>query len=202
MSTIDDTLAERGSRYGDFEGHAYLTQCIKGAMREADGWDDLDNDMVECLEMVAHKIGRIINGDPEYVDSWTDIIGYVRLVEKRLIADHAALDEKIKKFKDDAALAAYNDEQAKEPTIADPIKAYYEKQEAKEPTIKETVAEATDRAVCNAISGYADKVAKQQEHKLVGDALKTLEKAGIIKETRTHCDRFHVLFVGEESGEI
>jgi hypothetical protein len=39
--------------------------------------------------MVAHKIGRIINGDPQYIDSWTDIIGYTRLVEKRLIDEQA-----------------------------------------------------------------------------------------------------------------
>jgi len=42
--------------------------------------------------MVAHKLGRIVNGDPNYVDSWTDIIGYTRLVEKRLIQDLAKLE--------------------------------------------------------------------------------------------------------------
>lgn len=83
--TIDQTLAERGQRYGEFIGHAHITQNIKEAMKSHEGWDDLAPDMVECLEMVAHKIGRIINGDPEYIDSWTDIIGYTRLVEKRLI---------------------------------------------------------------------------------------------------------------------
>jgi hypothetical protein len=82
---IDDTLAERGARYGSFEGHAQITQSIKAAMFDSDNWDALDDDIKECLEMVAHKIGRIINGDPQYIDSWTDIIGYARLVEKRLI---------------------------------------------------------------------------------------------------------------------
>ena len=40
--------------------------------------------MKESLEMVAHKIGRILNGDPFYHDSWHDCIGYLRLIEKRL----------------------------------------------------------------------------------------------------------------------
>jgi hypothetical protein len=31
-----------------------------------------------------HKVARILNGDPDYADSWRDIIGYARLVEKRL----------------------------------------------------------------------------------------------------------------------
>lgn len=88
--TIDDTLAERGERYGEFEGHAELTQALKDDMQSHWGWHELDADMKECLDMVAHKIGRIINGDPQYIDSWTDICGYVRLVEKRLIAEQGA----------------------------------------------------------------------------------------------------------------
>lgn len=82
---IDETLKERGTRYGEFPEHADITQGIKAAMGNSRNWYDLDNDMKECLEMVAHKVGRILNGDPNYIDSWTDIIGYTRLVEKRLI---------------------------------------------------------------------------------------------------------------------
>lgn len=85
MSNIDQTLAERGARYGDFPGHAAVTQGMKDVMQGHAGWDALADDQKEALEMVAHKIGRILNGDPNYIDSWTDIIGYTRLVEKRLI---------------------------------------------------------------------------------------------------------------------
>lgn len=85
MSTIDTTLAERGTRYGEFPDHARITQGIKVAMGRGRNWQALPLDMKEALEMVAHKIGRILNGDANYVDSWTDIIGYTRLVEKRLL---------------------------------------------------------------------------------------------------------------------
>lgn len=91
--TIDKTLAERGERYGEFIDHAEVTQSIKCAMASGDNWDTLPDDMKECLEMVAHKLGRILNGDPDYIDSWTDIIGYTRLVEKRLIEDADAETE-------------------------------------------------------------------------------------------------------------
>ena len=84
---IDETLKERGSRYGEFPEHAGITQGIKYAMAMGQNWETIDDDMKECLEMVAHKIGRILNGDPNYIDSWTDIIGYTRLVEKRLITE-------------------------------------------------------------------------------------------------------------------
>lgn len=84
MSDIDQTLAERGSRYGSFVGHSEITQGIKRTMQAAPKWQALSDDQREALEMVAHKIGRILNGDPNYHDSWHDIIGYTKLVADRL----------------------------------------------------------------------------------------------------------------------
>ena len=84
MSHIDTTLEERGTRYGDFGSHADITQGLKDVMEAAPNWKRLANDQKEALEMTAHKIGRILNGDPDYIDSWHDIIGYIRLVEQRL----------------------------------------------------------------------------------------------------------------------
>lgn len=81
---IHDVLEERGSRYGQFSEHALITQNIKRAMRHSKNWHNLPDDMKECLEMVAHKMGRILNGDPDYDDSWVDIIGYTQLVVDRL----------------------------------------------------------------------------------------------------------------------
>lgn len=81
---IDATLAERGSRYGSFTEHARITQAIKRAMADSPNWEKLADDQREALEMVAHKAGRILNGDPDFHDSWYDIIGYVKLVADRL----------------------------------------------------------------------------------------------------------------------
>jgi hypothetical protein len=84
MTNINQTLAERGSRYGVFFEHARITQDLKEVMQDAPKWDALEPDQREALEMVAHKIGRILNGDPDYDDSWVDIAGYVTLVANRL----------------------------------------------------------------------------------------------------------------------
>lgn len=89
MSAIDKTLDERGQRYGAFTGHAAVTQEIKAAMNRHFGWSKLAADQREALEMIAHKVGRILNGDPNYIDSWHDIIGYTRLVEQRLEKEQA-----------------------------------------------------------------------------------------------------------------
>lgn len=86
QTQLDATLAERGSRYGTFTGHAEVTQDLKRCMAHHLAKRDkvLTDDQQEALEMVAHKIGRIINGDPHYADSWVDIAGYAKLVADRL----------------------------------------------------------------------------------------------------------------------
>lgn len=83
-ASIDATLGERGKRYGKFKNHAAITQSLKDVMRGCGKWPDLDYDQIEALEMIAHKIGRILNGDPNYADSWIDIAGYAKLVADRL----------------------------------------------------------------------------------------------------------------------
>lgn len=77
-------LAERGERYGRFVTHASITQSLKEIMRATPKWRSLHADQAEALDMVAHKIGRILNGDPNYADSWVDIEGYAKLVRVRL----------------------------------------------------------------------------------------------------------------------
>lgn len=84
MTDINATLAERGNRYGKFEEHARITQNIKRAMKDSPNWESLPDDMKEALEMVAHKCGRILNGDPLYDDNYVDAIGYLQLVLNRL----------------------------------------------------------------------------------------------------------------------
>lgn len=84
---IEATLAERGSRYGVFRDHAKITQELKRALfRHMDNVSHVepDADQLEALEMICHKMGRIVNGDPDYADSWVDIAGYAKLVADRL----------------------------------------------------------------------------------------------------------------------
>jgi hypothetical protein len=86
---IDATLAERGARYGEFIDHATIAQQLQDAMHAADGWCKLAPDQKQALTVIADKIARLLNGDPDYLDNWHDIIGYARLVELRLIARQA-----------------------------------------------------------------------------------------------------------------
>lgn len=82
--SVQDTLAERGNRYGDFADHAVIAQRLQDAMRDTEGWARLDPTKKQALSVIADKIARILNGDPSYGDNWHDIQGYARLVEERL----------------------------------------------------------------------------------------------------------------------
>ena len=86
MSTtnVNEMLAGREARYGTFDGHAKISQALKRAMHQAPRWALLADDQKESLEMVQHKIARILNGDPDYLDNWVDLVGYSQLVVNRL----------------------------------------------------------------------------------------------------------------------
>lgn len=81
---IESLVAERGSRYGKFKDGAEIMQELKTVMREVDGWHNLTPSQREALDMIQHKIGRILNGDPTYDDSWKDIAGYATLIVNEL----------------------------------------------------------------------------------------------------------------------
>lgn len=83
-TNVNEMLAGRQATYGAFENHAKISQDIKDVMKATSGWEKLEDDQLEALEMIAHKIARILNGDPTYADNWIDIAGYATLVANRL----------------------------------------------------------------------------------------------------------------------
>jgi hypothetical protein len=82
-------LAERGARYGTFASNAATSQALKRIMADhlAKANKQVADDQWEAMEMIAHKIARIINGDPDYADNWVDIAGYAALVAGRLAGE-------------------------------------------------------------------------------------------------------------------
>lgn len=83
---VDKTLDTRAQSYGKFKDGAALMQSIKRSMAEhaAKYGKTFADDQWEALEMIVHKIGRIVNGNPDVVDHWVDIAGYATLVADRL----------------------------------------------------------------------------------------------------------------------
>ena len=92
---IKSVLAERGSRYGSFDAHARITQSLKASfVSNSQSYFKMTPSMKEAVDMILHKLGRIGNGDPSYLDSWVDIVGYAQLVVDELVAAEAAKTQK------------------------------------------------------------------------------------------------------------
>jgi len=81
-----ELLAERGKTHGDYLDHSRITQRLKLviddelARREERGQGQLHCTALESLDMILHKIGRIIAGQWDHQDHWDDIAGYAKLV--------------------------------------------------------------------------------------------------------------------------
>lgn len=84
---IDDIIRERSENYGPFDGVAILSQSLKSVMSSHENWALMRPDEREALEMIAHKMARIINGNAAYKDSWNDISGYAKLVADKIVCD-------------------------------------------------------------------------------------------------------------------
>ena len=81
---IDSILKERRERYGQFSETARISQGIKAAIFDVKINLALSSDQREALDMIALKIARIVNGDPDHADSWIGISGYAKLIADRL----------------------------------------------------------------------------------------------------------------------
>lgn len=96
---VTNVLAERGKRYGEFDHQAEYAQGIKRIFQSSPNWAEMKDDQREALDLIANKLGRILNGDPNYDDSWVDLAGYATLVANRLQRDQRrATDEEIERF--------------------------------------------------------------------------------------------------------
>jgi len=84
--TVDAILDSRAKDYGAFADNARLAQALKRAMADhADEMGSLFSDeQWEALEMIASKMSRIVNGNPDKIDNWDDIAGYAKLVADKL----------------------------------------------------------------------------------------------------------------------
>jgi hypothetical protein len=84
--SVNTILQERALQYGAFISLAKTAQEFKSVLYRELGSRNkrLADDQAESLDMILHKIARIINGNADHVDSWADIAGYATLVAERL----------------------------------------------------------------------------------------------------------------------
>lgn len=84
MTQLSETLSTRATTHGDFTDNSHVMQHLKNFLRDHPGWEKLADHQCEALDMICHKIGRILCGNPDFPDHWHDIAGYAQLVENIL----------------------------------------------------------------------------------------------------------------------
>lgn len=78
-----NVLKEREKTHGDYCLNASVAQALKDAMRNGP-LSELPSVHRESLDLICTKISRIVCGDHNEPDHWTDIMGYAKLVLKTL----------------------------------------------------------------------------------------------------------------------
>ena len=58
MSEINNTLNERGERYGKFKDVASTTYALQEILRDAKSYKHMSDDQVIALDMICNKIAR------------------------------------------------------------------------------------------------------------------------------------------------
>jgi hypothetical protein len=83
---INKVLEERSKTHGSFPDQSELSQQFKLIIRQGlrKSSKVLYPYQDEALDMIVHKISRIVQGNPMEKDHWVDIAGYSTLVANEL----------------------------------------------------------------------------------------------------------------------
>ena len=77
--TTMDIIQEREKTHGLYKHTAAWSQSIKDMFRGSPNWQHMNDGQKEALEMIAVKLARLLNGNPQFPDHWNDISGYGKL---------------------------------------------------------------------------------------------------------------------------
>lgn len=80
MTSPYELINARETTHGDFRDNGRVMQGIKDLLRSGPSWVHMTPFEREGVDMIAHKLGRIVCGDPSWLDHWDDIAGYATRV--------------------------------------------------------------------------------------------------------------------------
>jgi hypothetical protein len=76
---IGEVLQVREENYGRFADRARIEQALIETMECSGGWHRLSPAQKSAARMIAVKLSRILNCNPDHRDGWIDIAGYATL---------------------------------------------------------------------------------------------------------------------------
>ena len=90
---MKELLDARAKTHGDWKDFCKVSQKLKNICL-CHNDKDLAVEKVEALEMICHKIARIVVGDDNHKDHWDDIAGYATRGAESCISP----EERMKQF--------------------------------------------------------------------------------------------------------
>lgn len=78
MGELTKVLEERGNDYGDFELISKAAAELRQTM--ASSGCEYSDAQQEAINMICHKMARLIFGNRNKQDTWLDIAGYATLI--------------------------------------------------------------------------------------------------------------------------
>ena len=75
MSIID----QRAKTHGEYKNTAAWSQSLKDMFRGSPNWAKMNDGQKEAMEMIAVKLARLLNGDPNFANHPVDVGGYAEL---------------------------------------------------------------------------------------------------------------------------
>ncbi len=90
MASSDEILNEREETHGLYEDVSQTAQALKNCFAVQANWLLLSPVQRESLDLIATKLARILNGNPDEIDHWEDVAGYARLVVRELVKETQA----------------------------------------------------------------------------------------------------------------
>ncbi len=97
LDSTDALLDRRRATHGEFADNARIAQQLKDTLHAEPRWRSLNQQAREALDMIAHKMARIIAGNHAITDHWEDIAGYAilgaRAIEAPPTNTHTTFDD-------------------------------------------------------------------------------------------------------------
>jgi hypothetical protein len=85
--SLEQILQDREADYGQFKMLAKLSQDLKEVVARQYKWGEMPPNHKESIEMILHKISRLVNGNSHKADTWLDIAGYATLVASEIMKE-------------------------------------------------------------------------------------------------------------------
>lgn len=92
---LQQIIDQRAKTHGKFEDNAVVATEVMASLAGGANFQSLTTQQFFALQNIAGKMARIVNGDANEPDHWTDIAGYATLAKECNEQDKQAFEDEV-----------------------------------------------------------------------------------------------------------